>query len=67
MLLVNKESIKDLNPSDANSIVYNEIPEGEIWRVDILKELIEERSQHIEFEGFSTKELDDIVDLLCTS
>ena len=67
MLLVNKESIKDLKPTDANTIVYKEVPEGEMWRIDMLKELIEERTQHIEIEGFSTNELDEIVDLLCTS
>ena len=67
MHLLNKESIKDLKPNDANTLVYKEIPEGELWRVEMLKELIEERSNNIEIEGFSTEELDDMINFICVS
>ena len=65
--ICNKTSIDDLEVSDADIIKYHPIPENEKWRVPIIKEIIDARMNNSEIEGFSFKELDNIVEFVCTS
>ena len=67
MQLLNKDTVHELKPSDANFMSYKEVPVGELWRIDMLKELIEERNHQVEIEGFTTEELDDMINFICTS
>ena len=65
--LTTKTSIDELVASDADILVYHPIPEHEKWRVPIMKDIISARMNHHQIEGFSFKELDDIVEFVCTS
>ena len=67
MQLVVKTNIYDLIPDDSKLIFYHPVPEEESWRIPILNELIDERSWKVTIEGFSIEELDDLIDLICTS
>ena len=65
MMLTDNDSIEQL---DANSgdIEYHEIPDSETWRVDFVKEIVELKNGDIELPGFDRKELEEILDFLCT-
>ena len=40
MRLVNKSSIDLLNHSDAESIIYQDTPLEDLWKIDFVKEII---------------------------
>ena len=41
MRIAGKTSIDDLKKVDFNDLIYNEIPEGEKWKIRLAEELIE--------------------------
>ena len=65
--ICNKNHINDLEASDADQIEYHPIPENEKWIVHMLEDIINTRMNKSEIEGFSFKELDDIVEFICAS
>merc|ERR1719319_154472 len=64
MQLVNKNNISELCPDDSLLIDYHPIPEEESWRIQILSELLDERTNKVSIEGFSTEELDDLINII---
>ena len=67
MALCNKSSIIKLEVFDSNLVKYHPTPIEEGWRIDILRELIDTRFNCCVIDGFSTSELDDIMEYVCTS
>ena len=67
MLLVQKTSILDLVPEDAYKVVYHEMPENEAWRVGFVTEITDVKFGEATIEGFSRKELNVILDSICTT
>ena len=67
MHLMQKDSIKDLCKSDVQSIVFSPVPENEKWRIGMLKELLEIRSNDLALENFSKDEINDMVNYVCTT
>ena len=65
--LTDKTNIDDLVASDADLLQYHPIPDHEKWRVPIMKDIISARMHQQQIEGFTFKELDDIVEFVCTS
>ena len=64
--LIEEESncieILSLNPCYVSSqIKYAPIPNEEMWRVSLLEELIQIRSHDFVLEGFTKKEIDDLI------
>ena len=57
MLIVGKTSVDDLSVEDASRIEYHEIPEDQLWRVDIVNQLIDALWGECKVEGFSRDEL----------
>ena len=57
MLIVGKTSVDDLSVEDASRIEYHEIPEDQLWRVDIVNQLIDALWGECQVEGFSRDEL----------
>ena len=41
MLLVNKDNIEDLNPTDIEEMVYCPVEEKDKWKIDVAKALME--------------------------
>ena len=66
MLRVGKTSIEDINPSDSK-VVFKEIPVGEEWRVNIVKEIIEVQNNNLEVSGFESEEIKTILTWICTT
>ena len=61
MQLVHKDSINDLSKSDVKSLVFSPIPENEEWRIGMLKELLDIRTNDLVLENFSKVEIDDMI------
>ena len=66
-LLVNKTTIDSLVPSDAMTIKYHEVSEEQAWRVGVAKELTDVKFGEMYVEGFSRKELNLILNYVCTT
>ena len=66
-MLCNKNNINDLNTNDADMVEYHPIPEDELWRVNIIRDIIDARQNNTVIEGFSIDELDGYMDFVCTS
>ena len=67
MLLCDHSSTSDIETSDINKLTYVPIPENEIWRLDILKELLHIKCNSLEVEGFDPNEINDLIDYICIS
>ena len=60
-------SVDDLNVIDAESIEYHTIPEGETWRLEMLKELIEAKQGELQVPGMRKDDMDHIMNYICTN
>ena len=58
--------IRNLEPSDIKA-KYKDIPIGEEYRIDIIKEIIETRNNQLEVPGFENYELEEILRHVCVS
>ena len=67
MLLVNKHSVLDLVPDDALHVPYYEITENQLWRKEMANEITEAKFGNLVIDGFTTKELNVILEYVCTS
>ena len=67
MKICEKDSFRDLSPNDAKSIKYHPLPDDQLWKADMIKEIVEVRSNNFEIVGFSHSDLNTIMDYLCTS
>jgi len=67
MLLTNSCSLIKMTQFDLTSQTYKDIPEGEEWRVNLIKELIDARHDRNFLPEFSYDENDDLVHLACTN
>ena len=48
------------------NIKYKNLPDDEIWRVPILKEMIFARDNNVTIEGLSRRDINDMILYLCT-
>ena len=67
MLLCGKNRVSDLTPADAMNVPYHEPPEEELWRLGVLDELLEVQHGDLTVPGFNVKELNMMLDFICTT
>ena len=67
MLLFDKVRVEDITKNDVNSFKYADVPQGDEWRVEMVKEIIEIRNSKLEVENFDDEEIEEIMNYLCTS
>ena len=67
MLRVNKHNIDDIQVEDIDKLEYNPIPDGEIWRVRMIKELIDVKAGVMAIPDFAFEEITSMIDIICTS
>ena len=67
MLLFDKVRVEDITKNDVNSFKYADVPQGDEWRVEMVKEIIEIRNSKLEVENFDDEEIEEILNYLCTS
>ena len=66
MNLVGKVNVDSLVPTDAMDIQYHVIGEENVFKVNMIKELTDVKFGESFVEGFSRKELDMILNNVCT-
>ena len=68
LLLSSKSQVEDLTVNDIKEIKYHPISEGDMWRVPLIKEMLQMKSGEIEFPtGWSIKEMGEMLLEACTS
>ena len=65
--LMNKESLNQIDISDIKENTFAEIPVGCEWRISVLEELLSVRNGKSEMENFTKKDIDNMIDLICTT
>ena len=67
LLLTSKTHVDELQPSLVNTIEYNKIEERDLWRVNLVKELIDLKHGDLVIpDGWTEGELDMIMNFACT-
>ena len=67
MLLTGKTSVYDVTKMDADKIEYFNMEKKDLWKVDIIKEIIDVKSKIANIDNFNTEELETVLTYLCTS
>ena len=65
MKLTGKTSVDDLEVGSTRGLLYKRIPDGEDWRINFAKELIDMKSGGLQVE-LTRAEIDDILHLVTT-
>ena len=63
----NKGCINELNKHTTDQGIYQEIPDNERWRVDVLKELVDVKKGDKNIAEFKFKELEEIMEFVATT
>ena len=67
LALAKKTNIDDITQKDIDNIVYEEIPEGNMWRIDVIKEITDIKFGKLELDGFTHEECEEILKFACVS
>ena len=65
--MMNKESISQINISEIRDQTFAEIPVGSEWRIPVLEELLSVRDGNSEMENFTNKDIQNMIDFICSS
>ena len=65
--LMNVESLSQININEVKDKTFAEIPAGSEWRIPVLEELLSVRNGNSELENFTKKDIDNMIDLICSS
>ena len=65
-MLLNKEEISQVAPSDTLALQYNPVTEENEWRIKLLKELVEIRHGNLNVD-LSEEEINEIITDICTT
>ena len=66
-LLCDCDDIDNLKPSSFDDLRFNCVPPGEEWRIHLIKELIDVKCDERKIENLDAEEIDEILELVCTS
>ena len=61
MNLTNHDNIDDICMNDIENLKFNAIPEGCEWRIQMLEELLSVRNSEGFVEGFTHKDINDMI------
>ena len=67
MIILGKHTIDEVKSSDINGYEYAPVKPDDVWRINMVKELIEVRANQATIENFSEDELEEILEHLCIS
>ena len=65
--LLDVDSINQININEIKDKTFAEIPVGSEWRIPVLEELLSVRHGNSEMENFTKKDIDNMIDLICTT
>ena len=65
--LLDVDSINQININEIKEKTFAEIPVGSEWRIPVLEELLSVRNGNSELENFTKKDIDSMIDIICSS
>ena len=66
MLLSGKDNLGDVNERDIDSFIYAPVEDDDLWKIAMVKELIDVREGQYQIDNLTEEELEDILEYLCT-
>ena len=63
--MTDKNSIEDITTEDIDNVCYAPTKHEDLWKVAMVKELIEVRADQKVVTDFTKEELDEILEYLC--
>ena len=66
MLMVNKHNVDEIQVDDIDQMQYNVIPDGDIWRIGIVKELIDVKSGILVLPDYAHAEITSMIAWIST-
>ena len=67
MLKTGKNHVDDIKSKDINALPYQEILNGNEWKIGIVEEMIEHGHNLVVIPGFSRNEISDMMNYVCSS
>ena len=67
LLKTDKACISDLAPNDAFKIEYHPINDEENWRLPFIEDIIETKNDVMKIENVTENDLEEMLNVLCTS
>ena len=67
MILLNKNTIDELKPTDSSEIEFMPIPETELWKLDMVREITDVKFGVKALDDFPHDELQMLLEHICTS
>ena len=67
LLLTGKHKIEDLNDSDVNNYCYAPVESEDLWKINMVREIIDVKAGQQNVDNFSEEELEEILNFLCTT
>ena len=56
-----------MEKKEAENIKYHPIKSEDLWKVDVIREILEVKCRKLEIDDFNQDNLEDILTYLCTS
>ena len=67
LLKLRKTPIDEIRLSDIRNLRYFEIPNGNEWKINIVKECIDNTTGFLNVPGFNRSEIEEIRDYICVT
>ena len=67
LLKLRKTPIDEIRLSDIRNLRYFEIPNGSEWKINIVKECIDNTTGFLNVPGFNRSEIEEIRDYICVT
>ena len=65
--MTNKDDILQLDPQDTSQMLYEPVSPENLWRIPLVKELIDAKWGEATIDIFANSEISDILEDICTS
>ena len=66
MLLLEKRYIDEISLFVVDSLIYVPVPDHDVWKINIVKELIQTKHGEMHVDNLNGDEIDDLIVSLCT-
>ena len=66
LLLTEKAHIEELRSDDLKNMCFYDVPQGEIWKVRLAKEIMDVRNKTLEIDNWNPESLDGIMGEILT-
>ena len=66
LLLTEKDTIQDIDFKDIEHLVYSPVKVEDLWKIDLVKEIVDVKADQITVENFDDEDLKNILEHICS-